>query len=74
MHRQRGTEHIIILLNISQIYRIFLKQVIEAQLASSLIAGSRTVMNFVRAGSDEILIQLYNLTMSSQKRTFSDQK
>lgn len=53
MHRQYGTEHIIILLNISQIARMFLKQVFEAKLASSPIAGSRTVMNFARAGSDQ---------------------
>lgn len=42
MHRQHGTEHIMILLNITQIYRMFLKQVVEAKLASSLIGRRRS--------------------------------
>ena len=67
MYRQYSTEHIITLLNTSQIYRMFLRQVFEAKLASSLIRGSRTVMNVMRVGSDEILIQLFDLTLSSQE-------
>lgn len=48
---------------------MFLIQVFEAKWASSLTGGSRTVMNFVRVGSDEILIQFFDLTLSSQEHS-----
>lgn len=41
MHRQFSTEHITTLLNILQIYRMFLKQVFEAKLGPSPIEGSK---------------------------------